>query len=1257
MLRWKWRRVALLTLVAVLCSAIGASFPRLARVLAGRAPAPALADLDWTATRAAAEKLRWLDESVADLVRLQGEPGGTYLWRETLQTGLTALQGLVGSVRAEWTQVGTVLARGGAPQSVRQRHRDAADLVNRRLESVLLKLTEAVQAPAAPAAWATGNEPLPPAVAELHQWLQGWAAPAPGPVANDYLPFGPGQGVPALNPAPDPGPPARLPLSTGAPGPDDLAPEYTGLEADLSPVLQETGSSLAAIAAWVYREVTLQWYEGRLKHPAAVLAERQGNDTDIAGVLLALLRQAGIPARYGHGQMLLSAADWPGLTGLTDADAVTAFLSAAGLQVSRLIDQRLAVAHTWVEAWDQSRGRWVAIDAAWKPQTFPAVTAAATAPDFDLNRYLVTARNVSPVTYALGDTTEISAAVRSVSQALPAGTLPELRPAVAGQGLVWLTWPQERTGQFTVNIAGADLTLPTPAVHGRRLTVSFVPATEADRFAEGLFADRAAPPYLGEVRAVVRLDGRAVAEGTPVPAGSVQDLRLSWRIGFQQETVQRQWLAGDTHSILFFGRPPEPADLDARAAALLHTPPRSVDDLYGLQLAALQLDYLQRIERAGARLSTAWGQRMSQGQRLGLAGFAAEFEHLLGVPFAAPGLRLAFDAARVAATPVAVAGAKEIDTLFWVTLAAEASYQEQQSVTATYGIPAQSTVSNLTTRLDRGENLAWVCRLNGDRELLRIDFSAAAQEHMQTAFGQNLFVVAPHGGGTAESYIIIDPRTGASGYFLSAGRNGALSERLNVKDHMWAVDVAALPMLTGHHPLSFMLPAAALWKERVAVARALTVGSIDGLWAGAEGEWEGLKQIPKTLDFLWRFSRDREFRKKFMDQARATLEQLSAFAAEFTGNWQEYLAAAAESLVAKITAISGLEPGDPGYIMWLSYYPVGWLLGMGAEMAAVTLASAGIAKLVTSIPEVQRLVQTLTFLVRNFLRLSGPCIRALLVLDRLFPDVEMLKLMDWASDPRIRRYLERTLVKSVEAVDLKGEVSAVRQKLAMLAELAESVAVSAVQDDAYLAAKRVWEAAGLSARDSEILRILRPQQIDQEELRAIAIAMRLAIPNPAPGKRMRKFLTIQQAREYIEGRFANGSERPKDLIMGYFTDSEYSEFVRTPDDVAQMMRMNYPGGLDQQPNEVVFWIDFEYVPHPDHGFDIPFAPELGGQTRDGWPFSGTGWISTKGRWIPEYRFRRDSGHRIPRGTPMMGMTADGRKFVHKMFDGENWVDP
>ena len=184
------------------------------------------------------------------------------------------------------------------------------------------------------------------------------------------------------------------------PGPQDLA---STVDAPLTQEIRDLAASLGnhplRIFEHVRNEIDFTPTHGSIQGAQGCLRTKRCNDLDTASLLVALLRAAGVPARYGFGTVEVpidKVRNWAG--GFTDAQAALNFIASSGTPVVGLAANNSLVAarveHAWVEAfldYVPSRGAapaaagdtWVALDPSFKQFSYVDGVALAAATDTD----------------------------------------------------------------------------------------------------------------------------------------------------------------------------------------------------------------------------------------------------------------------------------------------------------------------------------------------------------------------------------------------------------------------------------------------------------------------------------------------------------------------------------------------------------------------------------------------------------------------------------------------------------------------------------------------------------------------------------------------------------------------------------------------------------------------------------------------------------------------------------------------------------
>lgn len=224
----------------------------------------------------------------------------------------------------------------------------------------------------------------------------------------------------------------QLPEPGVAPTAADLAetPE-TQLTVALRAKATELGNNPVNIHNWVRNTIEFAPTWGAIQSAQDTLDKKRGNAADIASLEIALLRAAGIPARYQFGTIEVSTEqlqNWVG--GATKPEAAQQIIAQGGIANRGLIEggrfAKVRMEHVWVQAyvnWAPSRGNrnagspqnptqhvnpngqlnaWVPLDASFKQYSYSAGMDLKTAVPLDANALLTAAQQGATVNAAQG---------------------------------------------------------------------------------------------------------------------------------------------------------------------------------------------------------------------------------------------------------------------------------------------------------------------------------------------------------------------------------------------------------------------------------------------------------------------------------------------------------------------------------------------------------------------------------------------------------------------------------------------------------------------------------------------------------------------------------------------------------------------------------------------------------------------------------------------------------------------------------------
>jgi len=396
--------------------------------------------------------------------------------------------------------------------------------------------------------------------------------------------------------------------------PDDLAET---VEVQLTPEIRakalELGNSPVKIYEWVRNNIEFVPTWGSIQGAQMTLLTRQGNAFDTASLLIALLRSAGINARYVTGTVELpidKVMNWVG--GFTDPVAALNFMASGGIPVTGIRSEGKVTSakfeHVWVKAWidyTPSRGAvhkegdtWIPLDASFKRYNHTDGVDFKTLVPFDGQGFAAQLKATATVNDQEGYITNVSsAAIQTalidynsrlesyVNQNMPNATagdilgkreiirkdqtiLPASLPhkvVVAGTESADVPASYRHKISFdipsstTINAAGElvtasglSYTTSLPNLAGKRVTISFDPATPADKAVIDTYAAQRAttlPVYLIQVMPTLRIDNAVVASGPQIGMGSEQPLSIAISSLNSSQMITHNLYAGDYSAI------------------------------------------------------------------------------------------------------------------------------------------------------------------------------------------------------------------------------------------------------------------------------------------------------------------------------------------------------------------------------------------------------------------------------------------------------------------------------------------------------------------------------------------------------------------------------------------------------------------------------------------------------------------------------------------------------------------------------------
>ena len=550
----------------------------------------------------------------------------------------------------------------------------------------------------------------------------------------------------------------------------------------------------------VKNQTSFELYFGSMKGSVQTLREGSGNDADINRLLVDLLRAEGVPARYVRGVVRLTIAQAEGLIGAERAERVEQALSAALVPYEPVFIAgavgAVEIEHIWVEAyvpWSNYRGtgvdsrgrRWVPLDASFKFHTVDEGHRVLEEMGFDAETFLRDALEAAPQTDPLAElradvTAYLDASVPGVSydDALRKliqtpevyGILPASLPyEVVSVNGVSFEFPEELAHQVRFIATREDGVVILDSVQsisrliGRRLTLSYTPASAEDRETADAFGSiYETPPFLIEVRPVLRSAGLIIDTGGPIAMGGRFELESRFRAPAGVVSVNNRMIAGAYAALAISGRTPGYEELAETQA--------------GEILNQRALNYLSRwndADRDLAGLTRVMTFRPVPSHVIVKNAIDVDYasgDSLIPLTFEWKGIQVDADLRPTA--PVSVDSAFANQREFFLLSGLIGSELEGRILEEDLSLNAVSTVELMRLAASRGIEVREIDSSNVDTELALIDLEPELENAIAAHAHLGRTIRAPIAeltflAWTGSGFTAWDPLTGESAYLLS----------------------------------------------------------------------------------------------------------------------------------------------------------------------------------------------------------------------------------------------------------------------------------------------------------------------------------------------------------------------------------------------------------------------------------------------------------------------------------------------------------
>lgn len=594
---------------------------------------------------------------------------------------------------------------------------------------------------------------------------------------------------------------------------------------EIRDLAQKLGGTSVASYEYVRNAFTYEPYAGSTKGATQTLKEKSGNEWDQASLLIALYRASGIPARYVVGTVEIpidKAINWLGVDDPIMAGTLLLTLGRpTGLVYSGGKITALRTQHVWVRAFIPflfSRGAtsgpgdmWVDIDPSFKGQTITKTLTVTGAPTFDQSAYLSTFRTESPFEFYKSqlqtflDTNNpgyVPEALAWDYEITPErfGVLIGQPPYIIKSVLsTYSAIPDTYRQKFTLSIidptTGDSLlyyTAPMPQVIGKRMTLSYIPATNADEAVianyGGLYST---PPYLVQLKPEIKIDGVSTVQGNAIGSGQEQSMEFVFDTTIDQGRVENTIIAGGYYAIGLSARSGDTREnilertnqLASLAGTIDFNDQATLDQKLGEILYLSATVYHQNLDAITKKIAALDHVVDVRDVSEMMYFLSLKVDTIFGMTRRITPAGITGDMDRNLHTVVPVDGDMNRIKPFMQLVGNVSSYLEHSNTEKIYQAEAISAVKGIQLAHDQEITVHTINSYNVSTELSALQLSSELKSDIANAVNAGQEVIVPERNLTlgiwiGVGYIVQDPTNGKGAYLISDGYGGCATAQI-----------------------------------------------------------------------------------------------------------------------------------------------------------------------------------------------------------------------------------------------------------------------------------------------------------------------------------------------------------------------------------------------------------------------------------------------------------------------------------------------
>lgn len=451
---------------------------------------------------------------------------------------------------------------------------------------------------------------------------------------------------------------------------------------------------------------------------------------------------------------------------------------------------------------------WVDIDPSFKSQTITKTLTAPGIPTFDQTDYLSTFRTESPLDFyktqlqSFLDATNpgyVPEALASESEIAPErfgvliGQPPYTIKSIIG---TYSEVPDSYRQKFTLSITdpstGKNLlyyNAPMPQIIGKRLTISYTPATNAD---EALIANYgglySTPSYLLSLKPQIKLNGTFIAQGNAIGFGKEQKLEFIFDTTIDTGKVENIIIAGGYYAVGLSARFSDTRDslfertnqLAKVTGTIDFNDPFTLDEKLGEVLYLSSVVYHQNLDGISKKIASLYQIVDVRDVSEMMYFLTVKVDAIFGMPRKITPVGIIGDMDRDLHSVVPIDGNMSRVKPFMQLVGNLSSYLEHDITEKVYRTQALSAVKAIQIARDQGIPVHSITSQNINAELPVLQLSVELKDDIINAVNAEQEVIVPErnlniNAWSGVGYIVQDPINGKGAYLISGGYNGVVA--------------------------------------------------------------------------------------------------------------------------------------------------------------------------------------------------------------------------------------------------------------------------------------------------------------------------------------------------------------------------------------------------------------------------------------------------------------------------------------------------